>query len=75
MEIKPGQIYKHFKGDTYRIIAVAKDHATLEWVVVYERLTDIAHSDWRVWSRAVKEFNEEIDKPEYKGPRFVLVSE
>ena len=29
-EVKEGQIYRHFKGNTVKIIAIAKDSETLE---------------------------------------------
>lgn len=35
-----GQIYKHFKGGLYEIIAEGKDSETLEDVVVYKSLYD-----------------------------------
>ncbi len=35
-EIKPGQIYRHFKGNLYKIIGLATDSETGAKVVVYE---------------------------------------
>lgn len=76
MEIKPGQIYKHFKGDTYKIITVAKHtENNEELLVVYERLTDLNHSGWRIWARPEKMFLEIIEKDDYKGPRFEYLGE
>lgn len=37
-EIKIGQIWKHFKGGEYKIIAIAKDSERLDDCVVYEAL-------------------------------------
>jgi hypothetical protein len=72
--IKPGQIYKHFKGDTYKILTLAKSSQTEEWVVVYERQTDITHTGWKIWVRPVLMFQDQVDTPDYKGPRFEYVS-
>ena len=70
-EIKPGQIYKHYKGDIYKIITVAKNSENKEETfVVYERQTDIIHNGWRVWARPIEMFNENVETENYKGPRF-----
>jgi hypothetical protein len=72
-EIKPGQLYKHYKGDTYKIITLAKDSEIEQMLVVYERQTDVLHSGWRVWARPLSLFVENVDTPEYKGPRFEYI--
>ena len=72
-EIKPGQIYKHYKGDTYKIITLAKHSETQEWLVIYERQTDTIHNDWKVWARPLEMFQENITVDHYSGPRFTLV--
>lgn len=73
-KIKAGQIYKHFKGDSYKIVTLAKSSDTEEWVVVYERITDITHTGWKVWVRPLSLFEEHVEKPDYKGPRFEYIS-
>jgi hypothetical protein len=75
MDIKPGQIYKHYKGDTYRIITLAKLHDTEEDAVVYERITDIAHTGWKIWIRTVAEFTNNQEVNGEKVPRFVKIKE
>ncbi len=72
MEIKLGR-YKHFKGDTMRVIGVAKHSETEEDYVVYDHLGTDARSN--LWIRPVKMFLEEVDRDGYKGPRFVWVGE
>ncbi len=74
-KIKAGQIYKHYKGDSYKIISLAKSSETEEWMVVYERITDITHNGWKVWARPLAMFLDHIDKSDYKGPRFEYISE
>lgn len=68
--LKPG-IYRHFKGDEYRLVRVARHSETLEELAVYESLK---YPD-RVWVRPLAMFVEDVDKPEhgYKGPRFEFV--
>jgi hypothetical protein len=74
MEIKPGQIYKHYKGDLYKIITLAKHTENDEQdLVVYERQTDLNHDGWRIWARPTTMFFEEIEKDGYKGPRFEYI--
>lgn len=75
MKIKPGQIWKHYKGDMYKIITLAKNEATEEEVVVYERQTDVAHTGWRVWVRSVKLFFEDIEWEGKTVARFTFISD
>lgn len=72
-KIKPGQIYKHYKGDTYKVITLAKHSETKEWLVVYERLTTIAHDGWAIYARPVDMFIEYVEVGDYKGPRFQYI--
>ncbi|MDE2031008.1 MAG: DUF1653 domain-containing protein [Patescibacteria group bacterium] len=74
-EIKPGQIYRHFKGDLYKVITLAKHTENEELLVVYERQTDTVHSGWRVWARPESMFLEKVDKDGYKGPRFEYIGD
>ena len=67
--IQIGDTYKHFKGNTYEIIALAKDSETLEDIVVYKAL----YEPYQTWTRPLTNFEEEVDRPEipYTGLRFV----
>ncbi len=70
MELKPGQIWKHYKGNDYKIIILGKHSETAEDMVVYEQL----HSG-KIYIRPMNLFFNEI---EYNGEivlRFTLVSE
>ena len=76
MEIKPGQIWKHYKGDTYKIITLAKfKDADLTDVVVYERLTDLTHTGWRIYCRNKDNFLGKKDIDGKSRERFTFVSE
>ncbi len=59
--ITPG-IYKHYKGNTYKVIAVAKNSETLEDMVVYEALYDNPLS--RLWVRPASIWDESV---KYEG--------
>jgi hypothetical protein len=73
MKIFSGQRYKHYKGNEYLVIAIAKNESTLEDVVVYQDVEDAK----KIWVRSVKIFLEEVVSEEYNytGPRFVLISD
>lgn len=49
-------IYRHFKGNMYEVIAVAKHSETLEEMVVYKAL----YGESGVWVRPVSMWNEEV---------------
>ena len=70
MNIKPG-VYRHFKGNLYRVLTVATHSETLEPMVVYQALYD----KQGVWVRPASMWTEHIDRPEYSGPRFQFVED
>ncbi len=74
-KVKPGQLYKHYKGDTYKVITLAKHSETREWMVIYERQTDIMHQGWKIQARPLDMFIENVDVEGYKGPRFEYIGE
>ena len=67
-EIKPG-IWKHFKGNRYRVLGVASHSETLEPMVVYQAL----YGEGGLWVRPAAMWNEQIEREDYCGPRFTLV--
>ncbi|MFA6427412.1 MAG: DUF1653 domain-containing protein [Candidatus Magasanikbacteria bacterium] len=71
-QIQPG-IYKHYKGNTYRVIGVAKHSETLEEFVVYEALYENNVS--KLWLRPVELFIEEVEYEGKRTPRFKLLTE
>jgi hypothetical protein len=71
MDLKIGGIYKHFKGNKYKVIAVAKHSETLEEYVVYEALYD--NPKGKIWIRPRKMFEEIIERDGKKMPRFDLL--
>ncbi len=59
-EVKIGAIYKHFKGNIYKVLCIAKDSETLEEKVVYNHVDNN-----EIWVRDKKEFLSEVDHNKY----------
>ena len=59
-EVKIGAIYKHFKGNIYIVLCIAKDSETLEEKVVYNHVDNN-----EIWVRDKKEFLSEVDHNKY----------
>lgn len=57
-ELKINRIYKHFKGNYYLVLGLAKDSETGEDVVIYRQLYD----DCSLFVRPLKMFLEKVDK-------------
>lgn len=67
-EIKPGQKYKHFKGGVVTIIGIGKNSENYdEEFVVY---THPYEGHEQIWIRPIAMFLENIERPDYSGPRF-----
>ena len=63
--------YKHFKGNMYQVLFIAKHTETEEPLVIYKEL----YGDYKIWARPLKMFTEMV---EYRGEtvaRFEYVSE
>nr|WP_302598562.1 DUF1653 domain-containing protein [uncultured Cellulosilyticum sp.] len=58
--------YRHFKGNEYEVVAVAKDSETLEEVVIYKAL----YGDEQIWVRPLKMWYEEITRDNKTFKRF-----
>lgn len=58
--------YRHFKGNEYEVIAVAKHSETLEEMVVYKAL----YGDGGYWVRPASMWNETVTKEGKTFKRF-----
>jgi hypothetical protein len=70
MEIKLGK-YKHFKGNEYQVLYIARHSETLEPMVVYQAL----YGENGIWVRPAAMWGERIERDDYCGPRFIYVGE
>lgn len=67
-EIKLGK-YRHFKGNEYEVIAVAKHSEDLSEYVVYRAL----YGDGGVWVRPANMWNETIERDGKTFKRFEFI--
>ena len=70
VDIKPG-IYRHFKGNRYEVIGMAKHSETLEPMVVYRAL----YGDGELWVRPSAMWNETIQRDGKTFQRFTPETE
>ena len=63
--------YKHYKGNGYEVIGIARHSETLEKLVVYRAL----YGDLDLWVRPLEMFLEEVEMDNRKVPRFQYVGE
>ncbi|MCR5609557.1 MAG: DUF1653 domain-containing protein [Lachnospiraceae bacterium] len=59
--INCGEVYRHFKGNYYKILALAKDSSDLSDVVVYQAL----YGNGQIYTRSMSEFLSEVDRNKY----------
>ena len=67
----PLGIYRHFKGNLYEAIAVAKHSETLEDMVVYRAL----YGEGGVWVRPLSLWTEQVSRNGETIPRFLYLGE
>lgn len=70
MDIKPGK-YRHFKGNMYEVIGVAKHSESLEEMVVYRAL----YGSGDLWVRPVSMWNETVERDGKTYRRFTKIEE
>ena len=70
MEIVPGR-YRHFKGNEYEVIGVAKHSETLEPMVIYRAL----YGDGELWARPAEMWNDTVERDGRTLQRFTYIEE
>ena len=68
MNPQPG-LYRHFKGNRYRLLYIATHSETLEPMVVYQAL----YGEMGIWVRPLSMWTETVVRDDYAGPRFTYV--
>ena len=68
--IKPGR-YRHFKGNEYEVIGLARHSETQEEMVVYRAL----YGDFGLWVRPVSMWNETVEHDGKTFRRFTYIGE
>ncbi len=61
--------YKHYKGNEYELIGIAKFSGTLEEMVIYRAL----YGENLLWVRPLLEFTSEVEVCGKKRPRFEYI--
>ena len=69
MEIKLGR-YRHFKGNEYQVIAIAKHSETMEDMVVYKGL----YGDNPIFVRPMSMWNDTVERDGKTFKRFEFIS-
>lgn len=68
-EITPGR-YRHYKGNEYTVLGVARHSETLEELVVYRQ----EYGDRELWVRPAAMFADTVNVSGHSVPRFQFVS-
>ena len=70
MKAEVGKKYRHYKGNEYIVLALARSSEDIEQeLVVYQDLNDSS----KVWARPRAMFEEEIEIEGKAMPRFALI--
>ncbi len=67
-EIRPGR-YRHFKGNEYEVIGLARHSETQEEMVVYRAL----YGDFGLWVRPARMWNETVERDGNTFRRFTYI--
>ena len=65
-----GKYYRHFKGNIYRVLHIAKHSETLEEMVVYQAM----YGNRDIWVRPLSMFEEVIERDGKTFRRFEEIS-
>lgn len=69
-EIRPGR-YRHFKGNEYEVIGLARHSETQEEMVVYRAL----YGDFGLWVRPAQMWNDTVERDGKTFRRFTYIGE
>lgn len=75
MVIQKGERYRHYKGNEYLVLAIARHSETTEQMVIYEgQYTDPEFGHNPVWARPYDEFIEEVEVDGTMVSRFTHIT-
>ena len=63
-------IYRHYKGNLYEVLEIAKHSETEEELIVYRAL----YGDYGLWARPAAMFTETVEIDGEPLPRFSLIN-
>lgn len=63
-------LYRHYKGQQYRVLGVARHSETEEELVIYQAL----YGEYGLWARPLSMFRESVQVDGEQLPRFSLIS-
>ena len=69
-DLKPG-IYRHFKGNRYELLGLARHSETLEWMAVYRAM----YGEGGLWVRPASMWTETVTRDGVTVPRFTYLGE
>ena len=69
-DIRPG-IYRHFKGNDYQVLYLARHSETREEMVVYRAL----YGDFGLWVRPARMWNETVERDGKTFRRFTYIGQ
>lgn len=58
---KEGECYRHFKGNEYKILAIAKHTETMEELVIYQDM----NGEHQIYARPLSMFLSKVDREKY----------
>jgi hypothetical protein len=62
--------YRHFKGNVYKLVGIAKDSETLEEMVVYQAM----YGEGQLWLRPKEEFFGKVERDGREMDRFEMLN-
>jgi hypothetical protein len=66
---KPNEVYRHYKGNEYRVLMLATHTETGEELVIYQAL----YGENKVWARPTSMFTNDVTVNGETLPRFSVV--
>lgn len=67
---KSGEVFRHYKGDLYRVVLLAEHSNDNEWMVVYEAMYE--NPDAPYFTRPLREWDQEVEWEGKRVKRFSL---